>query len=156
MFTAFEENAANNRDAALADYSNLSPAQRSKKLDEANANADKAIAGILDAKQSTRLKQILLQQRGELVLEGGPNYPGHSIFIDPDIAVELKVTAEQQKQISAIVQNAVKVLELIQRQHWGETTMPIQEHHTAVQERVRAVLSKEQRDKLRKGLFLEG
>jgi hypothetical protein len=141
------QDATARRDEALADYGTRSPAERSKKLADANATAEKAVAGILDAKQNTRLKQIMLQQRGELVLEGGPNSPGASIFTEADIVAELKVSAEQQEKITAIVQNAVKVLDLIHRQHWGETPMPVDEHRTAVLERVRAVLTKEQREK---------
>lgn len=141
------QDVAAKRDEALRDYATLPTAERSKKLADANAAAEKAVEGILDARQGKRLKQILLQQRGELVIEGGPDVPGYSIFAEADIAAELKVSAEQQAKIQAIVQNAVKVRQLIERQQWGQTPAPLDEHRAAVVERVRGVLTKEQREK---------
>src|SRR5947209_6362670 len=56
----------------------------------------KALAGVLDEKQFTRLRQIELQQRGT------------QAFLDTSLQQELKITPEQTSSIKTILGDSVK------------------------------------------------
>jgi len=62
-----------------------------KKRTELTAEADKAIAGILNADQGTRLQEIWVQQRGV------------EAFKDAAVAKDLKLTTDQVQKIDAVI-----------------------------------------------------
>ena len=68
----------------------LSPEERQKRTDAMQAIQTKAVAGILDATQQKRFRQLELQQQGPLALAR------------KDVATELKLTEEQSKQVAEI------------------------------------------------------
>lgn len=56
----------------------------------------KGLAGVLDEKQTTRLRQIVMQQRGT------------QAFLDASVQKELKITSEQASSIKTILSDSTK------------------------------------------------
>lgn len=73
------------------------PKELGKKLQELNQENEKAADALLQPEQTKRLRQIAVQQLGEMA------------FRTPDIAAALKLSPEQNKIIADIMQDAQKV-----------------------------------------------
>jgi hypothetical protein len=97
----------------------------------------KALSGVLDDKQLTRLKQIELQQRGSQAL------------IDPLVQKQLKITTEQSGSIKTIIEDSRKELAEIFKEAKGGGFQGIQEKMAAARketnEKVQGVLSADQK-----------
>jgi Spy/CpxP family protein refolding chaperone len=72
----------------------LSEDERRKKIEERAAENQKAVAGVLNAEQLKRLKQISLQQQGVLAYE------------QPEVASALQLTNDQKDKLKGIQQSA--------------------------------------------------
>jgi hypothetical protein len=97
----------------------------------------KALGGVLDSKQLTRLRQIELQQRGS------------QAFLDPQLQTELKITSEQVSSIKTILEDNRKELAEVMQEAKGGGFQGIQEKMTALRkeglEKVQGVLTADQR-----------
>src|SRR5205807_1879541 len=97
----------------------------------------KALNGILDEKQMTRLRQIELQTRG------------NQIFLDPIVQKELKITPEQSGNIKTILDDNQKEVAEVMAEAKGGGFQAVQEKLTAVRkeatEKVQGVLTADQR-----------
>jgi hypothetical protein len=82
------------------------------KMEAARKDAEKELAGILDDRQMTRLKQIALQLEGP-----------HAVLA-PAVADKLQLTEEQVRKIRALTRKQHKKLDSIltdeQRAQWQE------------------------------------
>ena len=76
----------------------LSEQAREKKFKEMAAVNEKAVAALLTAEQSRRLKQIALQQRGP------------QAFVEPEVVEALHLTAKQKARIRPLVDRAHRLL----------------------------------------------
>jgi len=98
----------------------------------------KALSGVLDEKQMTRLRQIELQQRGT------------QAFLDATVQKELKITPEQSGSIKTILDDSRKEqAEIFAEAKGGGGFGGLQEKMTALRkettEKVQGVLSSDQR-----------
>jgi eukaryotic-like serine/threonine-protein kinase len=75
---------------ALEECGRFSRAERERQLVALAQKQQAELEQVLEPEQFRRLKQIALQQRGPFA------------FSDPDVATELRLTAEQKKQVRAI------------------------------------------------------
>jgi hypothetical protein len=98
----------------------------------------KALSGVLDEKQMTRLRQIELQQRGS------------QAFLDPTVKKELNITTEQIGNIKTILTDMLKEqAEIFAEAKGGGGFGGLQEKMAALRketaEKVQGVLSSDQR-----------
>jgi hypothetical protein len=97
----------------------------------------KALGGVLDEKQMTRLRQIELQQRGT------------QAFLDASLQKELKITPEQSGNIKTILDDSVKERTEILAEAKGGGFQGAQEKLTALTkettEKIQGVLTADQR-----------
>ena len=82
--------------SGLGDLQGLDPDERAKKMQEAQKEAEKAIADLLKPEQAKHLKQVHLQQQGA------------QAFSNPDLAKDLKLTEEQNNKIKTLREDAEK------------------------------------------------
>jgi hypothetical protein len=75
------------------------------KLAEATKDIDKAIAGVLEPKQQRRLREIVWQQQEKEGVD--------ALLTTEGVVEALALTAEQQKQIRGIAENAARVEQLV-------------------------------------------
>jgi hypothetical protein len=116
------------------DLQGLSQAERLKKLAERNKANEQALAGILKADQLKRLKQILLQVRGNQALQ------------EPEVAEALKLTDDQKQKIKAIQAAAFREMRPLARDADDPETMKkLAEIRKATQEKVVGVLTDSQK-----------
>jgi hypothetical protein len=71
-------------------FADLSPEERTKKIQEMAKETDKLVADMLKPDQAKRLKQIQLQQQGAMA------------FNNPEVAKALNFTAEQKQKLKDI------------------------------------------------------
>lgn len=126
---------ANHKDN-FAKFQQLSMQEQIKLTRTVSAESYKAIAGVLEAKQLKRFKQIEWQINGIGALQ------------DPELQKELKLSDEQKKKLDGLIQEAgVKWQELAKKQETSK------EKYDAVmkdaEEKVNGVLSEEQRKNLK-------
>ncbi len=81
----------------------MSPEEQQKQFKAWNEDSQKAIAGVLDAKQMKRLKQIQWQSMGVAALQ------------DPDLQKELKLSDDQKKKLGGIFTDAQKRMQELAR-----------------------------------------
>lgn len=97
----------------------------------------KALGGVLDEKQMTRLRQIELQQRGS------------QAFLDASVQKQLSITAEQSANIKTILDDSRKELAEIFKDAKGGGFQGLQEKSAAVRkettEKVQGVLTADQK-----------
>ena len=87
----------------VANFQKLSPEEQQKKAQAFNEQHNKAIAGVLDAKQWKRFKQIQWQLNDIGALQ------------DPDLQKELKMSDEQKKKIDGVFNDANRKSQEMQR-----------------------------------------
>jgi Spy/CpxP family protein refolding chaperone len=93
-----QETMAKQRESGQArgqQFQNASPEERAKLMAEIQAEQTKAVNAILNADQQKRFKEISLQQQG-----------ARGLAMNPALADELKLTAEQKTQIQSIMQQS--------------------------------------------------
>src|SRR5262249_42296862 len=115
----------------------LEGAEREKKTQELNKEAEKVVADTLKPEQAKRLKQISLQQQGA------------QAFNNPEIAKELNITDEQKQKIKTIQEDAMKEMRTL-FQPGGDRTeamKKIQELNKATNDKVMGVLTADQKTK---------
>jgi hypothetical protein len=97
----------------------------------------KGLAGVLDEKQITRLRQIVLQQKGT------------QAFLDTSVQKELKITSEQANNIKTILSDSDKERAEIMAEAKGGGFQGLQEKFTELTkettEKVQGVLTADQR-----------
>ena len=97
----------------------------------------KALSGVLDEKQMTRLRQIELQQRGT------------QAYLDPQVQKNLKITPEQSTSIKTIVDDSRKELLEAQKEAKGGNFQGFAEKRNSIMkettEKVELVLTGDQR-----------
>lgn len=89
--------------ADIANFQRLSPEEMQKKTKAFTEENNKAIAGVLDAKQWKRFKQLQWQASRNLAI------------LDPDLQKELKMSDEQKKKVDAIFSNFQKKMQDLQK-----------------------------------------
>lgn len=89
--------------ADMANYQRLSPEDQQKKVKAFSEDNNKAIAGVLDAKQWKRFKQIQWQVGGVGALQ------------DADLQKELKLSDEQKKKLDGIFTGFNKKMQEMQK-----------------------------------------
>lgn len=82
--------------ADMANFQRMSPDEQQKKMKAFSEENNKAILGVLDAKQKKRFKQIQWQVSGDWSLQ------------DPELQKELKLSDEQKKKLDGIFNEAQK------------------------------------------------
>jgi Spy/CpxP family protein refolding chaperone len=111
-----------------------SPEERQKVMRAVGEETRKAIAGILDAKQMKRLKQIEWQVGGTRALE------------DPEVQKELKLSDEQKKKLKTIFEDSNKqIRELFQGGNREGAREQFQKLRKDTDEKTNAVLTDEQK-----------
>ncbi len=99
-------------------------------------DSQKAIAGVLEAQQVKRFKQIVWQLNGLGALQ------------DPELQKDLKLSDEQKKKLDTILNDAVKKMQELQQKR-----EPSREKYEAVrkesEEKANGVLSEEQKKNLK-------
>lgn len=93
LVTALQEEMRTKAQAAFQDFQSLSPEERQKRFAAFSAEYNKEIAKILDPKQMARLKQLEIQRDGNRALGR------------PEVADQLKLTADQRSRIAAALQS---------------------------------------------------
>lgn len=124
----------------IGKFQQMSPEERQKSLRAFCADNKKAIAGILDAKQWKRFKQIEWQLDGVGALR------------DPDLQKELKLSDEQKKKIDSIFSYADKQLLVMSKDREGSQQKQQEMYWTIIndaQEKANGVLSDEQKKALK-------
>jgi hypothetical protein len=95
-------------------------------------DSEKAVAGVLDAKQLKRFRQIEWQLNGVFALQ------------DPDLQKELKINDEQKKKLEGIFQNSAKQYQQLQEKR--ETSKAkYDDVFKEAQEKANGVLTEEQK-----------
>jgi Spy/CpxP family protein refolding chaperone len=118
----------------IAKFRDLSEEERRDLGKKMSEDTNKAVAGILDAKQRKRFKQIELQQGGIMA------------FANPEVQKELKLTDEQKKQLREIAEEqGKKMRELFQGGFNEETRKKMAELRKETQEKTDKVLTAEQK-----------
>jgi Spy/CpxP family protein refolding chaperone len=114
-----------------------SPEEQQKKMREISSDGNKIIAGILDAKQLKRYRQIEWQMAGIGALG------------DPQLQDELKLSDEQKKKLEGIFKDAEKRMQELYR---NRETSPEKYQALAkdVEEKANGVLTEEQQKNLKK------
>jgi len=108
--------------------------ERQKLMKAINDDVNKAVSGILDAKQTKRLKQINLQVQGAFA------------FANPEVQAKLKLTDEQKGKIKDISEEAGKKMrELFQGGFNEETQKKLAEQRKDTLEKISGVLTAEQK-----------
>jgi hypothetical protein len=116
-------------------FPQLPPEEQQKKMMAFNEDNNKAVSGVLDAKQWKRYKQIQWQLNGPGALQ------------DPDMQKELKMNDEQKKKIDGIFSDANKKMQEMARNR-EDSPQKMQEKYMTiikdVEKRVNDVLNEEQ------------
>lgn len=116
----------------------LSREERRTKFEDSSKASNKAVAEILKPEQVKRLKQISWQQRGGAAME------------DPEVAEALKLTDEQKGKIKTLREDTGKEMrELIKGGNREEARKKMGELRKANNEKLQAVLTAEQKAKLK-------
>lgn len=120
----------------VAKFQRMSPEEQQKKMKAFSEDSNKAISGVLDAKQWKRFKQIQWQINGVGALQ------------DQDLQKELKLSDDQKKKLDDIFNDANKKLQEMMKSR--ET--PQEQYRTLFQDvdkKVNAVLTEDQQKNLK-------
>jgi hypothetical protein len=124
----------------FAKMQRMSPEEQQKKFQEISQEGDKAVAGVLDARQMKRFRQIEWQMQGIVALA------------DPTLQKELKLSDEQKKKLEDVFKEAGKKQQELMRNP-GATRDEAQKKHEAfvkdVEEKANGVLTEEQKKNLK-------
>jgi Spy/CpxP family protein refolding chaperone len=124
----------------FAKLQRMTPEEQQKKFHEISQEGDKAVAGILDAGQMKRYRQIEWQLQGIGAL------------VDPTLQKELKLSDEQKKKLDDIFKEAGKKQQELMRNP-GATREEAQRKHEEfvkdIEAKANGVLSEEQKKNLK-------
>jgi hypothetical protein len=116
----------------FAKLQQLSPEEQQKTFKSLNEDSHKAIAGVLDDKQTKRFKQIQWQLSGINALQ------------DPDLQKDLKLSDDQRKKLDGIFSDAGKKMQdMIQRRE--QSREKYEALAKDVEDRANGVLTDEQK-----------
>jgi hypothetical protein len=87
----------------MANFQRMSPEEQQKKMQAFSEENNKAIAGVLDAKQWKRFKQLQWQASADWAI------------LDPDLQKELKMSDEQKKKVDGIFKDTQKKQQEMQK-----------------------------------------
>lgn len=110
--------------------------ERKKKFEEISQATEKAVAGFLKPEQLKRLKQLMVQQKGEWA------------FYDTDVSASLKLSDAQKDQIQGIRKEAGKAIRNIFQQAQGdrqEIQKKLAEHRKGLMAKIVGSLTEEQK-----------
>jgi len=116
---------------------NASPEERAKKMQERQAEQDKATNAILTAEQQKRFAQVRLQVEG------------YSAVVRPEIGQQLKITDDQRQKIQGIQEGRMAAMrELVQAGGGGDREAlqkKMQEMQKSSDEKIAALLTDDQK-----------
>src|SRR5262249_6157697 len=120
----------------LAKLEQMPPKERSTKIEVLIKDSQKAIAGVLDAKQLKRFQQIQWQ------------LAGMGALLDPDLQKELKLSGEQKKKLDDIFNDANKKADEMAKNREGSQEK-FQALFKDVEKKANDVLTDEQKKSLK-------